>query len=100
MILSKENRIEFVKCVKWNLFYKIIGWLSFILIFSKLFPAKDAPYVSWIFIILLIIFVALLLLTRVYLEMIMRRPKKVLTIRDIRLKKLNKLKRKWIFLKH
>lgn len=86
---------EFIKSVNWKMFYKIMGVTSFLLIFSKLSPAKDAPPISWLFIFLLLLFIGLVLLAKVYTEMVMSRTPKPLTIRDIRKKKLKKINRRW-----
>lgn len=86
---------NFIKHVNWTYFFKIIGILSFVLIFSKFSPAKDAQPISWLFIIFMILFVSTVLLSMVYTQMMMNKKRVVLTKNQIRMKKLKKLNRRW-----
>lgn len=90
-----SERKEFIRHVNWPNFYTVIGVLSALLIYSKLYPAKDAPQLSWLFIIFVILFVSSFLLFKVYTDILIHRKKKVPTISDIRKLKLKKLKRRW-----
>lgn len=72
-----------------------MGVISALLIFSKLSPAKDAPHISWFFIIFMILFIGAILLLRVYVEILIKRKSIKLTKNQIRMKKLKKLKRIW-----
>ena len=88
-----SERKEFIRHVNWPNFYTVIGVLSALLIYSKLNPVKDTPFISWFFVIFMILFVSSTLLFLVYCQI--PRKKKVPTLLEIRKLKLKKLKRRW-----
>jgi hypothetical protein len=86
---------KFVEVVKWSYFFKIIGGIFLFLTWSKIYRPKDLEPLSWLFVISITLLFAFLLLSYAYLQYHVHRKPVILSLKEIRKKKLKKIKRIW-----
>lgn len=86
---------DFIKVVRWKYFFKIIGGFFLFLLWSKYFRPKDSSPLSWLFVILVTLFVGAFLLSYAYLQYRIKKPPVVLTVKELRRKKLKRINRIW-----